>query len=82
VLTTRWFGQLVAIVNAWNPEQVFSLDTHTAFMGYCDDVILYGGKYKYLQTLDEAFDRLSWDIRYREQEKAKKHGTATQGSFL
>ena len=59
VLTPRWFGQLVAIVNAWNPEQVFSLDTHTAFMGYCDDVILYGGKYKYLQTLDEAFDRLS-----------------------
>jgi len=57
VLTPKWFGQLSGIVNAWNPEEVFSLPTHTAFMGYYDDVVCYQSDY--LQTLDEAFDRLS-----------------------
>jgi hypothetical protein len=57
VLTPKWFGQLRGIVNAWNPEEVFSLPTHTAFMGYYDDIVCYQSDY--LQTLDEAFDRLS-----------------------
>lgn len=57
VLTPKWFGQLAGIVNAWNPEVVFGLPTHTAFMGYYSDAVCYEGKY--LQTLDDAFDRLS-----------------------
>lgn len=56
VLTPRWFEELRNIIRAWDAEGPFELPTHTAFMGYYTDVTCYAGDY--LQTLDDAFERL------------------------
>jgi hypothetical protein len=64
VLTPRWFDELRAIIHGWDPENLFDLPTHTAFMGHLTDVTCYGDNY--VQTLDDAFARL------------KRHGSIKQ----
>jgi hypothetical protein len=59
VLTPHWFEELRAIVLAWDPDSstTLELQTHTAFIGYCTDVMCYAGDF--LQTLDDTFQRLA-----------------------
>ncbi len=75
VLTPRWFEELRAIVLAWNPKAIFELPTHTAFMGYYTDVVCYAGDF--LQTLDDAFERLS--KRGSVKQKLREIAGATAG---
>jgi hypothetical protein len=56
-LTPRWFEKLREIIRGWDAESAFELPTHTAFMGYYTDVTCYAGDF--LQTLDDAFERLN-----------------------
>ena len=74
VLTPRWFEELREIVLAWDPEALFELQTHTAFMGYYTDVVCYAGDF--LQTLDDAFERLA---KYGSVKKLKEISGASAG---